>query len=221
MNKKEAMIKWLMKAHRRHSRGNTVPLMAVNAETKAASRLHLAKIKPDQSLYPGLYLKNWKYIHCPLIIPVSTLQSRTGKRKPWAEVGITTGVYMFRFESKGKRFSAAYACWEFGYRFEPMAVAAIPFGRVQEWHQFEQWLGHALDPRPTLKKAYVIGSSYNGDFKPTVTLNDVILPGDLKQQVVMSVDEFFYTGVKAFLHEDKPTFGFGQREKIQDDELPC
>ncbi len=206
MNKKETMIKWLTKAHRRHSRNNTTPLMAVNAGTNAASRLHLAKIKPDQSLYPGLYLKNWKYIHCPLIIPVSTLQSRMGKRKPWAEVGVTTGAYLFRFESKGKRFSAIYACWEHGFRYDPMAVAAIPFGRVQEWHQFEQWLGHVLDLKPTHKKAYVIGSSYNGDFKPTVTLDDVILASELKQQVVMSVDEFFRTGIKTYRDMGVPPF---------------
>ena len=87
-----------------------------------------------------------------------------------------------------------------------MAVAAIPFGRVQEWHRFEQWLRHALDLKPTLKKAYVIGSSYNGDFKPAVKLNEVILPGGLKQQVVMSVDEFFHTGVKAYQNMGVPPF---------------
>lgn len=206
MNKKEATIKWLIKAYRRHCRSHSVPLMAVNAETKAASRLHLAKIKPDQSLYPGLYLKSWKHIHCPRIIPVSTLQSRAGKAKPWVEVGVTTGAYLFRFESKGKRFAVIYACWEYGYRFEPMAVAAIPFGRLQEWHQFEQWLNHVFDLKATHKKAYVIGSSYNGDFKPTVALSDVILPGDLKQQVVMSVDEFFCTGINAYKDMGVPPF---------------
>jgi chaperone BCS1 len=77
---------------------------------------------------------------------------------------------------------------------------------VQEWHQFEQWLNHALDLKPTHKKAYVIGSSYNGVFKPSVTLNDVILPGDLKQQVVMSVDEFFHAGIKAYQELGVPPF---------------
>lgn len=206
MNKKETMIKWLIKAYRRHCRSKTALLMAVNAETKAASRLHLAKLKPDKSLYPNLYLKNWKSIFCPLIIPISTLQSHTGKRKPWAEVGITTGAYLFRFASKGKRFSAIYACWEHGNRYEPMAVAAIPFGRVQEWHQFEQWLRHALDLKPTHKKAHIIGSSYNGDFKPTVTLDDVILSSELKQQIVMNVDEFFNTGIRTYRDMGVPPF---------------
>lgn len=206
MNKKERMVKWLMKAYRRHCRGNTALLMAINAETNAASRLHLAKLKLDKPLYSNLYLKSWKSIFCPLIIPVSTLQCHTGKSKPWAEIGITTGAYLFRFESKRKRFSAIYACWEHGNRYEPMAVAAIPFGRVQEWHRFEQSLRHALDLKPTHKKAYVIGSSYNGDFKPTVTLDDVILSADIKQQVVMSVDEFFRTGINTYRDMGVPPF---------------
>lgn len=206
MNKKESMVKWMMKAYRRHCRGNTALLMAVNAETNAASRLHLAKLKPDKSLYPNLYLKSWNSIFCPLIIPISTLQSHTGKRKPWAEVGITTGVYLFRFDSKGKRFSAIYACWEHGNRYEPMAVAAIPFGRVQEWHQFEESLRHALDLKPTHKKAHIIGSSYHGDFKPTVMLTDVILSPELKKQIVMSVDEFFRTGIETYRGMGVPPF---------------
>jgi hypothetical protein len=206
MNKKETMIKWMMKAYRRHCRGKTAPLMAVNAEMKAASRLHLTKLKLDKALYPNLYLKSWKSIFCPLIIPISTLQSHTGKRKPWAEVGITTGAYVFRFASKGKRFSALYACWEHGNRYEPMAVAAIPFGRVQEWHQFEESLRHALDLKPTHQKAYVVGSSYNGDFKPTVTLNDVILSDEIKQHVVTAVDEFFRTGIETYREMGVPPF---------------
>jgi hypothetical protein len=79
MNKKETMVKWLMKAYRRYSRGSTAPLMAVNAETNAASRLHLVKIKPDKPLHPGLYLKSWKSIFCPLIITTRTSRNQTGK----------------------------------------------------------------------------------------------------------------------------------------------
>jgi hypothetical protein len=205
MTKKESLIQWAKTSYRRQHRGKE-PLLAVNASTSAANHAWLRALKLTKPIAPGIFLKGWEMIRCPLITPVSDLVFDNHGKRTFAKIGSTTGAYHFTFEAKGKSCTALYVCWEHGYKPEMRAIAVFPFGQIQVWHQLEQALVFITAPKPTHKKAYIIGSGYQSDFKPTVTLADVILPADLKEQLLINVDEFFRTGITAYQEMGVPAF---------------
>jgi len=209
MTKVDRLIVWGREAYRaRHKcRRDANALLAIHADIYPAVRRLLKQIKETTPLGKDLRLVKWEMLPKSPILPISNIASITRGKRKWAELDFTDGAYAFHFDSPNGKFTAIYFAWEHGHDRKQRAIALLPFGRLQEWHRFQEKLSEMASAiKPSRKKAYIVGSNYEHDFKPTATLADVILPGDLKSEIVMSIDGFFSSGVKAYSELGVPAF---------------
>jgi hypothetical protein len=209
MTKVDRLIVWGREAYRAlHKREKNVnALLAIHATTYPAVRRLLKQIKETTSLGQNLHLTKWEMLPKSPILPISCITPIIKGKRSWAELDFTEGAYAFHFDSPDGKFTVIYLAWEHGHDRKQRAIALLPFGRLQEWHRFQEALyGLATVIKPSRKKAYIVGSNYEHDFKPTATLADVILPGDLKNEIVTSIDGFFNSGVKAYSELGVPAF---------------
>jgi SpoVK/Ycf46/Vps4 family AAA+-type ATPase len=78
------------------------------------------------------------------------------------------------------------------------AVALVPVGKLDTWAAFEFACARAVRPRIRRRRdVYIIGGT-DAFFDPTVTWDDVILPAELKQQLMDDVEAFFNKGVEIY-----------------------
>jgi len=158
----------------------------------------------------GQVLKDWTIINDAPIMAISELirisATRKSKNRTWALSGVTTGAFNLNFDCHGIQWHAIFLHWEQGNKYESFAMVILPKNRITEWQFFLDFLEENNTPKPGMKKVYIFGSGYNDSFVPTDRLEDVILPGTLKAEIVSNVDGFFESGV-ALYHEMKaPAF---------------
>lgn len=135
-------------------------------------------------------------LDCPVVVPISDYGSRGKKMMLTA----TAGAYLFRFSVEGADpFEVVYASSYFDDDVQDLtAIAIVPADRLETWAAFEFACARAVRPRIRRRRdVYIIGGT-DAFFDPTVDWEDVILPDDLKDNLVEDMEAFFTKGVQIY-----------------------
>ncbi len=159
--------------------------MIAQKQVRAGRRLR------GKALYEGL-----EKLECPVIVPISDYGSRGKKMVLTA----TSGAYAFRFRDEDdQEFEVIYASSYFDDDVQDLtAVALVPKEKLDTWAAFEFACARAVRPRIRRRRdVYIIGGT-DAFFDPTVDWKDVILPPELKVQIMDDIEAFFNEGVDIY-----------------------
>ncbi|MBL8162946.1 MAG: ATP-binding protein [Anaerolineae bacterium] len=132
----------------------------------------------------------------PVVVPISDYGSRGKKMMLTA----TAGAYLFKFSVEDSDpFEVVYASSYFDDDVQDLtAIAIVPADRLETWAAFEFACARAVRPRIRRRRdVYIIGGT-DAFFDPTVDWDDVILPDDLKDDLVEDMEAFFTKGVQIY-----------------------
>ncbi len=115
------------------------------------------------------------------------------------DLTLRTGAYLYRFAAVDSDHGVEVALLAAFFTDEGhmVAVAGMPEDFLPAWSEFDTQCGRiasALDPLP---KVRVIGGRLEA-FQPTVDWEDVVLPADLKDELLKDVESFFSKGIDIY-----------------------
>lgn len=166
------------------------------ASAECSNMIAQRQVKQGRRLRGQATYRGMEKLDCPVIVPISDYGSR-GKRMVLTS---TSGAYAFKFDTeKGDSFEVIYASSYFDDDVQDLtAVALVPVGKLETWAAFEFACARAVRPRIRRRRdVYIIGGT-DAFFDPTVDWSDVILPKDLKMQLMDDVEAFFNEGVSIY-----------------------
>ena len=126
-------------------------------------------------------------VDCPVIQPVHDYRE-TG------EITNRTGAYVYRFKRAEDVVEVLVIGSYFTDEHHKVCVASVPSAFMPTWTEFSQLcqeLSGALDPIP---KVRVIGGR-GESFKPDVDWENIILPAEIKAELMRDVESFFEKGI--------------------------
>ena len=170
--------------------------MTIWASAECSNMIAQRTVRPGRKLRGSAYYEGMERLECPAIVPISDYGSR-GRRMV---LTATSGAYIFRFrQENGEIFEVVYASSYFDDDVQDLtAVALVPKGKLDTWAAFEFACARAVRPRIRRRRdVYIIGGT-DAFFDPTVDWNDVILPSDLKTQLMDDIEAFFREGVQIY-----------------------
>ena len=155
----------------------------------------LTEFNHDLTMVGGYRFVGYERIECSIIPELAQLTWQ-------AEVAENTGAFIYRFIVEGGEtlevmVAASFYSDDSCNRY-PVVVVGIPRSFVATWKAFESEcsrLVHGFDPEE--QKVYVIGGRLS-EFAPTVDWEDIILPMQLKSDVLNDVQAFFAKGVSIY-----------------------
>ncbi|GIL14177.1 MAG: ATP-binding protein [Chloroflexi bacterium] len=163
------------------------------ASTECSNMIAQNQIKSGRKLRGKARYDGVEQLECPVIVPISDYGSRGKKMVLTA----TAGAYIFKFSVEDEDpFEVVYASSYFDDDVQDLtAVALVPSGRLETWAAFEFACARAVRPRIRRRRdVYIIGGT-DAFFDPTVDWEDVILPDDLKDDLLDDMEAFFTKGV--------------------------
>ncbi len=166
------------------------------ASSECSNMIAQKSVKPGRRLRGKATYGGMSHLDCPVIVPISDYGSR-GKRMVLTS---TSGAYRFQFnQDDGGHFDVIYASSYFDDDVQDLtAIALVPKGKLDTWAAFEFACARAVRPRIRRRRdVYIIGGT-DAFFDPTVDWDDVILPDDLKSQLMDDVEAFFEEGVSIY-----------------------
>lgn len=170
--------------------------MTIWASAECSNMIALRQVKAGRKLRGHSYYNGMEKLDCPVIVPISDYGSR-GRRMVLTS---TSGAYIFKFsQENGDSFEVIYASSYFDDDVQDLtAIALVPKGKLDTWAAFEFACARAVRPRIRRRRdVYIIGGT-DAFFDPTVDWGDVILPPDLKTQLMDDVEAFFREGVSIY-----------------------
>jgi DNA polymerase III delta prime subunit len=158
----------------------------------AADDLVISKLNRQQS-FAGYRFIAYERVECPVIEVVET-------RNHKGETTQQTGAYLLHFvsESDASRVQVLVGCAH--YQENPWyltAVAAVPAALRMMWTAFEHEcdrLAYAIEPE---NRVVIVGGRHDS-FVPTVGWDEIVLPADLKQDILDDVRSFLTKGVQVY-----------------------
>jgi predicted AAA+ superfamily ATPase len=187
----ERLVQWAKETWEQRWPGR--PYTAIWASAECSNMIAQNQIKPGRKLRGKARFDGLSPLDCPVIIPISDYGSRGKKMVLTA----TAGAFVFRFSSEGEDpFEVIYASSYFDDDVQDLtAVALVPAGKLETWAAFEFACARAVRPRIRRRRdVYIIGGT-DAFFDPTVDWDDVILPDDLKDDLLNDMEAFFKKGV--------------------------
>lgn len=166
------------------------------ASAECSNMIAQRQVKPGRRLRGNACYEGMEKLDCPVIVPISDYGSR-GRRMVLTS---TSGAYIFKFSTAdGETFEVIYASSYFDDDVQDLtAIALVPRGKLDTWAAFEFACARAVRPRIRRRRdVYIIGGT-DAFFDPTVEWDDVILPSDLKSQLMDDVEAFFREGVSIY-----------------------
>lgn len=166
------------------------------ASAECSNMIAQKAVKPGRRLRGRAAYEGVEKLDCPVIVPISDYGSR-GKRMVLTN---SAGAYAFKFKTDdGGSFEVIYVSAYLADDVQDLtAVALVPAGRLDAWAAFEFACARAVRPRIRRRRdVYIIGGT-DAFFDPTVSWSDVILPHDLKTQLMDDVEAFFNEGVEIY-----------------------
>jgi predicted AAA+ superfamily ATPase len=157
----------------------------------AQNQVHAGRKLRGKARYDGL-----QALDCPVVVPISDYGSRGKKMMLTA----TAGAYLFKFSVEdADPFEVVYASSYFDDDVQDLtAIAIVPADRLETWAAFEFACARAVRPRIRRRRdVYIIGGT-DAFFDPTVDWDDVILPDDLKDDLIEDMEAFFSKGVQIY-----------------------
>ncbi|HEX2620813.1 MAG TPA: ATP-binding protein [Phototrophicaceae bacterium] len=190
----ERLVEWASEIWR--ERWGNRKFVTIWASSECSNMIAQRQVKAGRRLRGKAIYNGMERLDCPVIVPISDYGSR-GKRMV---LTATSGAYAFKFTSEaGESFEVIYASSYFDDDVQDLtAVALVPAGKLDTWAAFEFSCARAVRPRIRRRRdVYIIGGT-DAFFDPTVDWDDVILPEELKTQLMDDVEAFFNEGVDIY-----------------------
>lgn len=155
----------------------------------------LTKFSRRMSLNKHYKFVGHEEISCPVVVKVKQ-HTDSGK------LTYQSGAFLFKFvNTKTNELVEVLALSAFssdeGYRFQIVCLAAVPEVLLKMWAAFAEEcdrLASALEP--TSKVVIIGGRSVS--FVPTTEWDDIVLPADLKEDILSDVESFFTKGIDIY-----------------------
>lgn len=189
----ERLVAWAHDEWLRRWPGQDV--VAIWASPECSNMIAQKVIKPNRRLRGKARFIGIERVDCPVVTPISDYGA-WGKKMVFTAAA---GALSFRFDSDKGPFEVLYISAYFDDEVQDLtAVALVPPERLETWAQFEGMCARAVRPKIQRRRdVYIIGGM-DASFDPNVSWDDVILPDDLKDQLVNDVDAFFEDGVDIY-----------------------
>ncbi len=187
----ERLVNWAQEVLEERDLGRDYVTIWASAE--CSNQIAQQHIKVGRKLRGKSYYRGVEVLDCPVIVPISDCGSRGNKMVLTA----TSGAYLFKFEDDdGEPFEVIYASSYFDDDVQDLtAIALVPQDKLDTWAAFEFACAKAVRPRIRRRRdVYIIGGT-DAFFDPTVDWDDIILPEDLKAQILDDIEAFFDEGV--------------------------
>jgi hypothetical protein len=169
--------------------------IAIWASPECSNMVAQKLMKPNRRLRGKARFLGVERVDCPVVTPISDYGA-WGKKMVFTSAA---GALVFRFDSDSGPFEVLYVSAYFDDEVQDLsAIALVPPDRLETWAQFEGLCARAVRPKIQRRRdVYIIGGM-DASFDPKVAWDDVILPDDLKSQLVSDVDSFFEDGVEIY-----------------------
>jgi hypothetical protein len=167
--------------------------VAIWASAECSNMVAYHHVKPGRKLRGKARYEGRERIECPVIVPISDY----GARGRSTVLMSTAGAHIFRFTTEdGDAFEVIYASSYFDDDVQDLtAIALLPADRLETWAAFEFACARAVRPRIRRRRdVYIIGGT-DSFFDPNIDWDDVILPEDLKNDLLEDMEAFFAKGV--------------------------
>jgi hypothetical protein len=190
----ERLVQWAREVWEKRWPGRAYTTIWASAE--CSNMIAQNQIKPGRKLRGKARYDGIEVLPCPVIVPISDYGSRGKKMVLTA----TAGAYAFKFSMEGEDpFEIVYASSYFDDDVQDLtAIALVPTGKLETWAAFEFACARAVRPRIRRRRdVYIIGGT-DAFFDPTVDWEDVILPDDLKDDLLDDMEAFFTKGVHIY-----------------------
>lgn len=166
------------------------------ASAECSNMIAQRQVKPGRRLRGKARYDGLELLECPAIVPISDYGSRGKSMVLMA----TSGAYAFKFDDDDDGpFEVIYASSYFDDDVQDLtAIALVPADKLETWASFEFACARAVRPRIRRRRdVYIIGGT-DAFFDPTVDWADVILPNDLKTELLADMEAFFTKGVTIY-----------------------
>lgn len=190
----ERLVTWAESVWR--ERWPEVPSVAIWASSECSNMIAQNLVKPGRRLRGKARYCGVEKVDCPVVTPISDYGAWGRKMMLTA----SAGAFLFHFEVEGGgTFNVLYVSSFFDDEMQDLtSIALVPPDRLETWAQFEGFCARAVRPRIQRRRdVYIIGG-VDASFDPKVSWDDVILPQDLKGQLMDDVEAFFAEGVDIY-----------------------
>lgn len=190
----ERLVKWASEVWQ--TRWPDRQYVTVWASGECSNQLAQEQIKTGRKLRGKARYAGLEVLDCPVIVPISDYGSRGRSTVLMA----SAGAYAFRFTVEDEEpFEVIYVSSYFDDDVQDLtAIALLPEDKLETWAAFEYACARAVRPRIRRRRdVYIIGGT-DAFFDPTVDWDDVILPGDLKHDLLEDMEAFFNKGVEIY-----------------------
>ena len=170
--------------------------VAIWASAECSNMVAHHHVKPGRRLRGKARYEGRERIECPVVVPISDY----GVRGRSTVLMSTAGAYIFRFTTEdGDAFEVIYASAYFDDDVQDLtAIALLPADRLETWAAFEFACARAVRPRIRRRRdVYIIGGT-DSFFDPNIDWDDVILPENLKNDLLEDMEAFFAKGVHIY-----------------------
>ncbi len=190
----ERLVKWAQEVWQERCADREYVTIWASAE--CSNMIAQNQIKAGRKLRGKARYEGCDALDCPVIVPISDYGSR-GKSTVLMS---SAGAYAFKFTVDGEAdFEVIYASSYFDDDVQDLtAVALVPVDKLDTWAAFEFACARAVRPRIRRRRdVYIIGGT-DAFFDPTVDWDDVILPDELKKELLDDMEAFFTKGVDIY-----------------------
>ncbi len=191
----EEIARWAVEVW--HERNPGRASVTVWAAPECSNQIAHDHVKTGRRLRGKVRYQGVEPLPCSEVVTVSEI-TYWGRK---ATLGATSGAFVFLFkdEKTGELYEVIFIASHFDDEMrDQVAVAVMPPGRLEAWIAFEQACADAARPRIRRRRdVYIIGGT-DAFFKPVVDWEDVILPADLKEDLLNDMDAFFTKGVEIY-----------------------
>jgi predicted AAA+ superfamily ATPase len=190
----ERLVEWAHEIWQQRCSGCEYTTIWASAE--CSNMIAQKQIKPGRRLKGKARYEGVEILDCPVIVPISDYGSRGSKMVLTA----TSGAYIFKFTVDDEPpFEVVYASSYFDDDVQDLtSIALVPKGKLDTWAAFEFACARAVRPRIRRRRdVYIIGGT-DAFFDPTVNWDDVILPDELKDDLMHDIEAFFNEGVDIY-----------------------
>lgn len=190
----ERLVKWASEVWA--ARWPDRPSVTIWASAECSNMIAQSQLRSGRKLRGKSRYQGREQLDCPAIIPISDYGARGKKTVLMA----SAGAYAFKFtDEEGEPFEVIYAASYFDDDVQDLtAIALVPEDKLETWAAFEFACSRAVRPRIRRRRdVYIIGGT-DAFFDPTVEWDDVILPEDVKRELLDDMEAFFNEGVHIY-----------------------
>lgn len=153
----------------------------------------LRRITPEDVLKDGYQFDGYEHIPCPATPRIAHYSRRD------SDYSYRTGASVYRFTQPetGTTMEVLVVATHFTNENNIFCLAAVPRAFLPIWESFGHVLWRIQQSLRPKARVLIIGGQTNS-FEPTISWEDIILPDELKQNIITDVNAFFTRGVNVY-----------------------